>query len=181
MSGYWRSWHVIFFYVVSGLENVGKIYMTHQNIAFLDDDVEHSAIHLLHRAGQCAGDVFGQRVKAAGLTPRQYVVLVTVAQHEGLNQTDLVERTGVDRSTLADIVRRMLNKGLIYRKRKLHDARAYAVYVTDKGRQILQEAAPAAADADQRVLNALPPEQRETFLETLHALVENIHSTSFRH
>ena len=155
--------------------------MKQQNVILTDDEVQHSAIHLLHRAGQCAGDVFGQRVKASGLTPRQYIVLVSVAQNEGLNQTDLVERTGVDRSTLADIVRRMLNKGLIYRKRKLHDARAYAVYVTDKGRQILNEAAPAAADADRRVLNALPPEQRETFLDTLHALVENIHSTSLRH
>ena len=155
--------------------------MIHQNLALQDDKVEYSAIHLLHRAGQCAGDVFGQRVKAAGLTPRQYIVLVSVAQHEGLNQTDLVEKTGVDRSTLADIVRRMLNKGLIYRKRKMHDARAYAVYITDKGRQTLQEAAPAAADADQRVLNALPAEQRDTFLDTLHALIENIHGTSFRH
>ena len=155
--------------------------MLTQTLNTQDEDVGNSAIHLLHRAGQCAGDVFGQRVKAAGLTPRQYVILSTVAQHEGLNQTDLVERTGVDRSTLADIVRRMQNKGLIYRKRKLRDARAYAVFVTEKGQEVLTEAAPSAAAADQRVLSALPPERREAFLDTLHMLVENIHSRGFRH
>lgn len=155
--------------------------MLHQTFSIDEGDIKNSAIHLLHRAGQCAGDVFGQRVKAAGLTPRQYAVLSTVAHHEGLNQTDLVQRTGVDRSTLADIVRRMLNKGLIYRKRKLCDARAYAVYITESGQEILKEAAPAAADADQRILAALPEEKREAFLDILHQLVENIGSAAYRH
>jgi len=153
--------------------------MLHQDLVSNEENIGNSAIHLLHRAGQCAGDVFGQRVKAAGLTPRQYVVLSTVAQNEGLNQTDLVLRTGVDRSTLADIVRRMQNKGLIYRKRKLRDARAYAVFITEQGQEILSEAKPSAAAADQRLLNALPPERREAFLDTLHMLVENIHNASF--
>ena len=144
------------------------------------NDFGQSAIHLLHRAGQCAGDVFIQKVKSAGLTPRQFIVLSTVARHEGLNQTDLVTRTGIDRSTLADIIRRMLHKGLLFRNRKLHDARAYAVYMTDKGQEILQEAAPAAEDADQRILNALPADQREAFLDTLHLLVENMNRTSYR-
>ena len=88
---------------------------------------ESSALHLLHRAGQCAGDIFNQRMKTIGLTPRQYMILKTVALHEGLNQTDLVERTGVDRSTLADIIRRMLTKGLLKRRRMTHDARAFRV------------------------------------------------------
>lgn len=146
-----------------------------------EKELENSAIHLLHRAGQCAGDVFGQKVKFAGLTPRQFTILKTVAKYEGLNQTDLVDRTGVDRSTLADIVRRMLNKGLISRKRMTNDARAYAVYVTDKGRQILNEAAPAAADADKKILSALSEEQREIFLDTLSQIVETIHSTRIHH
>lgn len=146
-----------------------------------DKELEYSAIHLLHRAGQCAGDVFGQKVKLAGLTPRQFTILKTVAKYEGLNQTDLVDRTGVDRSTLADIVRRMLNKGLITRKRMTNDARAYAVYVTDKGREILLDAMPAAAAADQKILSTLSEEQREIFLDTLSQIVETIHSARIHH
>jgi DNA-binding MarR family transcriptional regulator len=70
--------------------------------------LERSPIHLLHRVGQCASDIFAMEIGDADLTPRQYAILLTVSQNEGLSQTDLVERTGVDRSTLADIVRRML-------------------------------------------------------------------------
>ena len=70
--------------------------------------LEQSPIHLLHRAGQCAGDVFQAEMSQGDLTPRQYAILLTVAQNEGLSQTHLVEKTGIDRSTLADIVRRLL-------------------------------------------------------------------------
>jgi MarR family transcriptional regulator, temperature-dependent positive regulator of motility len=69
-----------------------------------------SPIHLLHRAGQCAGDIFAAEVKGS-LTPRQLAVLTAVAANEGLSQTDLVQSTGVDRSTLADIVRRFEREG----------------------------------------------------------------------
>ena len=75
----------------------------------------------------------------------------------------------------------MLNKGLISRKRMTNDARAYAVYVTDKGREILNEAMPAAADADKKILSALPVEQREIFLDTLSQIVETIHSSRIHH
>src|SRR4029434_1329083 len=81
------------------------------------DRLQRSPIHLLHRAGQCAGDIFHAEMKDGDLTPRQLAVLVTVAQNEGLSQTGLVDRTGIDRSTLADIVRRLQRKGLLQRRR----------------------------------------------------------------
>ena len=51
------------------------------------DRLSRSPIHLLHRAGQCAGDVFHAEMKDGDLTPRQLAVLVTVAGNEGLSQT----------------------------------------------------------------------------------------------
>jgi len=56
--------------------------------------LERSPLHLLHRAGQCAADLFQTELGADDLTPRQYAVLLTVSLNEGLNQTQLVERTG---------------------------------------------------------------------------------------
>ncbi len=135
-----------------------------------------SAVHLLHRAGQCAGDVFTEEMTTQSLTPRQYAVLLTVAENEGLSQTGLVERTGIDRSTLADIIRRMLKKGLVNRKRTKEDARAYAVRLTAKGQKALSQAAPAAQDADRRILNALPKTKRDEFLNSLQIIVEKINS-----
>ncbi len=133
-----------------------------------------SAIHLLHRAGQCAGDIFCEEVTTGGLTPRQFAVLVAVAQKEGLSQTDLVERTGIDRSTLADIVRRMLKKGLVSRRRTKQDARAYSVRLTPQGREVLAGSVPGAMNADARILAALPPAKRDEFIDLLNTIVSSV-------
>ncbi len=134
--------------------------------------LDRSPIHLLHRAGQCAGDVFLSEIGAADLTPRQFAVLLTVSQNEGLSQTDLVVRTGVDRSTLADIVRRMLKKGLLNRRRTKQDARAYAVKLTDEGWRVLKTCEPMAQRVDDRILESLPLAHREQFLTNLATIID---------
>ena len=65
-----------------------------------------SPSHLMHRALQLALDVYSEEVGPEGLTQRQFAVLVAVAAKAGLTQTDLVRATGIDRSTLADLVAR---------------------------------------------------------------------------
>ncbi len=136
------------------------------------DRLDRSPIHLLHRAGQCAGDIFHSEMKVGGLTPRQLAVLMTVAQNEGLSQTGLVDRTGIDRSTLADIVRRMQRKGLLQRRRTREDARAYAVKLTDEGRRVLRVAEPVGKKVDERILDALPGKHRDQFVDDLQAIVD---------
>ena len=85
-----------------------------------------------------------------------------------------MDRTGIDRSTLADIIRRMLRKGLLQRKRTKEDARAYSVRLTEEGRQLLDAAAPGASRSEERLLAALPSEQRVAFLTALSAIVKSI-------
>lgn len=133
--------------------------------------LEHSPIHLLHRAGQCAGDIFQSKMGESDLTPRQYAVLITVASNEGLSQTHLVEKTGIDRSTLADIVRRMLKKGLLQRRRTREDARAYAVRLTEEGWRVLKAVEPIARDVDQTIVATLSGADRDRLIEMLNTIV----------
>jgi DNA-binding MarR family transcriptional regulator len=136
--------------------------------------LDRSAMHLLHRAGQCATDIFLVEARLSGLTPRQFAVLTTIAEEEGLTQTELVERTGIDRSTLADIVARLLGRGLIQRRRAKEDARAYAIKLTAQGWKSLRDAEPSAVSADSRLLAVLPPAKRQDFLESLNLIVDTI-------
>ena len=137
------------------------------------DRLDRSPIHLLHRASQCASDVFQGEI-AGDLTPRQFAILMTVAQYEGLSQTQLVELTGIDRSTLADVVRRMLKKGLLQRRRTREDARAYAVKLTEEGWRVLKKAEPLARRADEKILSVLSNADRERFVKGLTEIVRSL-------
>ena len=136
--------------------------------------LERSPLHLLHRAGQCAAEIFQSELGEDDLTPRQYAILLTVANNEGVSQTQLVELTGIDRSTLADVVRRMLKKGLLQRRRTRDDARAYAVKVTDEGAKVLKARDPLARKVDERILSGLPASQRDRFLQDLGAIIQTL-------
>ncbi len=131
-----------------------------------------SAIHLLHRAGQCADDLFSAEIDSAQLTPRQYIVLRSAADAGEASQTALVEATGIDRSTVADIVRRLVDRGLLQRERTKHDARMYAVRVTAAGRAALKEADPTRQECENRLLQAVPAKDRETYLRALQTIID---------
>ena len=111
-----------------------------------------SAVHLLHRASRVADGVFGRLVGPA-LTPRQFVVLATVAENEGLNQMAIMEATGIDRSSVAELVQRLVKLRLVQRRRTRRDARAYSVRLTAHGQKLLRDTLPAAHRADDAVLS----------------------------
>ncbi|QUD87034.1 MarR family winged helix-turn-helix transcriptional regulator [Phenylobacterium montanum] len=129
--------------------------------------LERSPSHLLHRALQVALDIYAEEIGPDAVTQRQYAVLAAVAAHEGLTQTDLVRTTGIDRSTLADLVARMIGKSLLARQRSATDARANTVRLTDQGRAALDLASPRVAAADERILKLLPSRKRDAFLDVL--------------
>lgn len=132
--------------------------------------LERSPSHLLHRALQLALDVYAVETGPGAVTQRQFAVLAAVAEHEGLTQTDLVRATGIDRSTLADMIARMIAKNYLARERSATDGRANTVRLTADGRAVLEEAAPRVAAADSRILALLAANKRESFLGVLRDL-----------
>jgi DNA-binding MarR family transcriptional regulator len=90
-----------------------------------------------------------------------------VSVKEGLTQTELVRATGIDRSTLADLVARMTTKGLLSRERSSLDARAKAVRLSPEGQALLEAARPRVEAADKRIMGLLPKAKRDGFLDML--------------
>jgi DNA-binding MarR family transcriptional regulator len=133
--------------------------------------LERSPSHLLHRALQLALDLYAAEFGPGAITQRQYAVLAAAADHEGATQSDLVRVTGIDRSTLADMVARMIVKGLLERQRAAHDGRANAVRLTEKGMDALTRAKPKVAAADAKLLKLIGGgARREAFVDLLRRL-----------
>src|ERR1700749_155845 len=126
-----------------------------------------SPSHLLKRCTQFFGDLYAHEAGSAELTKQQFTLLAALEHNEGVSQTALVEITGIDRSTLAEMVRRMLEKGLLSRERTEEDQRANAVAISASGRKALRAARPASDRAEKALLDPLPPVERQKFVKLL--------------
>src|SRR5262245_9558667 len=103
--------------------------------------MQPSLLFLLHRAEQVADRLFHDSTLGF-ITPRQLAVLTTVSAREGCNLRTVVERTGIDRSTTTEVVRRLVGKGLLQKQRSRQDARNFMLKLTDGGRVVLADAVP---------------------------------------
>lgn len=130
-------------------------------------DLSESPSHLLKRCTQYFGDLYAHEAGSSELTKQQFTLLAALEHNDGVSQTALVEITGIDRSTLAEMVRRMLDKGLLSRERTEEDQRANAVAISQSGRKALRAARTASERAEKALLDALPPAERPKFVKLL--------------
>ena len=134
--------------------------------------MSHSGIiTLLHRVQQMVDERFTETVTIEDLTIRQLQVLTAIEHEPGATQTDLVNFTGIDRSTLAEMVKRLSRRGLIERRRSKSDLRANLVRLTDAGRRHLAAGAPTLLGVEKSLLGALSSDERAQLLSILDRIV----------
>jgi DNA-binding MarR family transcriptional regulator len=140
-------------------------------------DLSQSPSHLLRRCVQFANDLFSREPGASDLTKQQFTVLAAVEQNEGMSQTDLVAITGIDRSTLAEMIRRMIDKGLLGRERTEADQRANAVRMGTSGKKALRSARAANERVEKALLSGLSASDRAKFVRMLTVLIAEAEKT----
>jgi DNA-binding MarR family transcriptional regulator len=123
--------------------------------------------HLLKRATQYSVHQYMQNAGKTGLTHRQFTVLAAVDAFDGKSQTELVRITGIDRSTLADLVARLMQQGLLQRRRSKEDARTNSVRLTPVGKKSLKSAQSGADDVDKAMLSMFSQADRKTLIDCL--------------
>jgi MarR family transcriptional regulator, temperature-dependent positive regulator of motility len=133
-----------------------------------------SLSHLLKRAVQYSIHLYMSEAGKSGLTHRQFTVLLAADAHEGRSQTELVKMTGIDRSTLADLVARLMAQGYVQRRRTKDDARTNAIRLTPIGKKMLKQAQSGAEEVDRQLLAILPNAERKSLLESLTSMASEM-------
>lgn len=128
--------------------------------------------HAIRRLHQISVGIFHQEVQALNLTPVQYGALHTVHNQPGIDQRTLASLIALDTSTTAGVVDRLESRGLLQRSLSPEDKRVRLLSVTAEGTELLRQALPGVLRAQERILDPLTPQQRQTFLEWLNLLVK---------
>lgn len=135
-------------------------------------DVAHAPGHLIRRAQQRHQALWAELV-GDRLTSVQFAILALLEREPEIDQRTLSERLSIDTSTLADVCRRLADRGLLERARAAGDARRYVLRVSSSGSELLHATAPAVDEVGDRLLRHLTPEEGETLLALLARTLES--------
>ncbi len=100
--------------------------------------------------------------------------LMELARDAPLGQNDLAARLHLVKSTVSRCVGLLEARGWVVRRRDAQDGRAVAVWLTEEGHQAAAQLAAARQAKFARVLEHIPPNEREQVLLALTTLVEAI-------
>jgi MarR family transcriptional regulator, transcriptional regulator for hemolysin len=114
------------------------------------------------------------KVRGYTITPEQWIVLNTVAEHEGICQRDLADLTQKDRPTITRILDILEAGDLISRRAGTDDRRMFNVHLTDEGKKSIETFSMIADDVDRKAFGNISESELERFKQTLAKIMENI-------
>lgn len=78
-----------------------------------------------------------RKFKKYNLSSGSFSYLLTLSRNEGISQIQISKEVGNDRAMSARTINKLIEQGFIYKVQDENDGRAYKLYLTDKGKQIL--------------------------------------------
>jgi DNA-binding MarR family transcriptional regulator len=129
------------------------------------------AIDLLARARKRLDATYCSQHPTPELTLPQVAILQALKSYGRHSQRDLVRLTGIDRSTMSEMLRRMSQRSLVTESRSALDKRVLLCAITGAGYQALHRCESAIRKTEADVIKLMPKSYRAQFLAGLRAIV----------
>ena len=127
---------------------------------------------LLRRAHQISVALFLEETAALGLTTTQYGAMVVLRARGSLDQIGIATLVGIDRSTTALVVGKLMEAGLVDRRDDAVDKRRKIITLSAAGHAMLDRVSEPAQRARERALAAFSPRDAAKFLTLLERFVD---------
>lgn len=114
-----------------------------------------------------SGDLFN-------LTITQLHYLHAIKEMEGPTFRQLVENFKVEKSTVTDIINRLIKRGIVFKSQSEEDLRVFHIYLTDKGEDLLAIESMGYYHFAKKMTQCLNEEEKIQFTEHLRKIVTNI-------
>ena len=108
-----------------------------------DIEVAEFAGQLFFRLWRASHTRTADALGAIGLTPALFALLNVLGAREGAIQQQLSSDMGIDPSAMVKLINELEGAGLVKRRRRPGDRRAWEVSITPKGRRTLERARAA--------------------------------------
>jgi DNA-binding MarR family transcriptional regulator len=110
---------------------------------------------------------FRETLAPLDLEPREFAILRGVGASEGISQQAAAERLQIPPSRMVAFVDMLESRGLMARKRRPEDRRAWALHLTPAGRRLLSRALELAGALEAELCADLSAQERRRLLDML--------------
>lgn len=124
----------------------------------------------LRRAQLAMFGAFHEATRGVDITPPRFTALVIIGANPGLSQSVLGSVLGIARSGAMLLTDWFEERGLVERKRRPNDGRAWGLYLTRRGEQLVARTKARVAQCDLERARALSPKERRELLRLLDKL-----------
>jgi MarR family transcriptional regulator, transcriptional regulator for hemolysin len=141
-------------------------------------DLKKQLVAQLVESSRLLRNYIDHRAKERGTTRAQWIVLFRLRQNEGLSQVDLADVLELQPISLVRLLDRLVEHGLLERRHDPKDRRANRLFLTAKGKRLVDELDSLRNAIATDVLHGLPDGAIETSLATLREIKERIKALS---
>ena len=127
--------------------------------------------YLIRRLHQIHVAMFLDECKEFNVTPVQFGVLTVLNQRGKSDIVTIARQIGVDRITVADVLRRLERRDFLTRPANATDKRTKQAQITEKGRTFVNAVQPAMAKAQERFIDSLNGDEQTLLRDLLSKLI----------
>jgi DNA-binding MarR family transcriptional regulator len=129
---------------------------------------------MLSTLGHALSRRFIHALQPLELHPREFAVLRAVRANDGQSQQTLAERLRIPPSRMVAIVDELEARGLIERRPDPGDRRVRALYVTERGQAVLEDAFSLVVQHERAISDVLTIEERAELLALLNRIADHL-------
>ena len=142
-----------------------------ERVPGLDYDVLDDLLgYSLRRAQVAMFMAFHAATRGLGITPPRFTALVVIGANPGLSQTVLGNVLGIARSGAMLLTDWFEDRGLVERRHRSDDARAWGLYLTPQGERFVERAKRRIVEHDRKRAAVLSARERRKLQRLLAKL-----------
>jgi MarR family transcriptional regulator, transcriptional regulator for hemolysin len=138
------------------------------------NDPDESVGFLVNDVARLLRRNFNRRAQELGLSQAQWQALAYLSRQEGVNQVTLAESLEVQPMTLARLIDRLQEAGMVARRPDLDDRRAFRLYLTAAAEPLLDQMWALAGKTRDEAMVGMRDDTKQMLIEALRHVKRNL-------
>lgn len=114
------------------------------------------------------------REHGAGISVDHWVILKKISENDGCSQVEVAESTVKDAPAMTRYIDKLIKEKLIVKQLDPEDRRKYMLFITDKGRKLIERLLPIVQEYRAKAVQGFSEKERQTLVDLLQRMYHNL-------